>query len=139
MLSLAPPTVIDSLEQSSGVYWGTIYDDEGIFLPSNVLNTLTLTLYVVQADGSIAYVNTRNAQDVLNANNVQVYPALQTRADGFQFNLKWMIQPADTTLVEQVPFERHIALFEWSWPLPVGGQAQGKHEVILNVKNLGEV
>jgi hypothetical protein len=139
MLTLTLPTVIEVLEQSSDVYWGTIVDDEGNTLAGNVLNTLTLTLYVVKADGTIGYVNSRNAQNVLNANNVLAYAALQTRADGFTFNLKWAIQPADTTLVESLIFERHIALFEWTWPHPAGGQGQGKHEVILNVKNLLEV
>lgn len=132
---LTPPLVIDLLEQTSGVYWGTLTDDEGQFLPANVLQTLTLTLYVVRGDGSSAYVNNRNAQNVLNANHVSVYDTLQTRADGFEFNLKWAIQPADTTLIDQVPFERHIGLFEFAWP----NGKHGKHEVIVNVKNLGEV
>lgn len=139
MLTVQAPLVVDLLEETSDVYWATIYDDEGTVLPGNVLNTLTLTLYVVKADGTIEYVNSRNAQDVLNTNNVEAFAALQTRADGFTYNLKWQIQQADTTLVEALPFERHLALFEWSWPKPAGGQGAGKHEVVLNVKNLQEV
>lgn len=139
MLSLEPPKVVDLLEQTSDVYWATMYDDEGEILPGNVLNTLTLTLYVVRSDGTIVYVNNRSTQNVLNLNNVEAFPTLQTRADGFRYNLKWQIQVADTTLVEVLPFERHIGLFEWTWPKPNGGQGSGKHEVILNIKNLGEV
>ncbi len=135
MLTAAPPTVLDLLEQASGVYWATLVDDEEVLLPANVLSTLTLTLYVVRGDGSVSYVNSRNAQNVLNANNVTVYNSLQTRSDGFTYSLKWAIQPADTTLVDSVPYERHIALFEFAWPTG----KQGKHEVILNVKNLSEV
>ena len=136
------PAVLDLLEQASGIYWATITDDAGAVLPANALNTLALTLYVKKADGTIAYVNSRNAQNVLNANNVAAYAALQTRADGFTYNLRWEIQGnvgGDSALIEALPFERHIALFEWSWPRPSGGTGLGKHEVVLNVQALDEV
>lgn len=130
----------DVLEQTSGVYWATLRDDEGNVLAGNVLNTLELTLYVKKADGTVAYVNARNAQNVLNQNDVTAYAALQIRAsDGLTYNLKWEFVILDTTLVEALLFERHIALFEYTWPRPTGGTGSGKHEVILNVKNLGEV
>jgi hypothetical protein len=139
MLIPGAPFTIDLLEQTSDVYWATVVDDEEVLLPGNVLNVLTLTLYVVKTDGTIAYVNNRNAQDVLNTNNVLVYNTLQSSPSGRTFNLKWQIQPEDTTFVEDLPFERHIALFEWEWPHAVGGQGHGKHEIIVAVKNLEQV
>jgi hypothetical protein len=131
--------IVDVPEQTSGLYRATIRDEVGTILPGNVLNTLTLTLYVKKADGTIAYVNSRNAQDVLNLNDVLVFAGLQTDADGVQYNLKWSYLALDTTLVEDLPFERHIALWEFTWPRPVGGSGAWKHELVLNVQNLGEV
>jgi hypothetical protein len=47
----------------------------------------------------------------------------------------WSIQVLDTTLVEAtLPFERHIALWQWTT-----ATAAGKHESILVVKNLSQV
>lgn len=129
------PRTFDILEQASGQYRATVVGNDGVtFLPASTLQTMTLTLYVVKVDGTIGYVNARNAQNVLNANNVAVYETLQVAPDGSTYNVLWTIQPADSTLVEALPFERHIALFEWTWP-----QGQGKHEVVLVVKNLQEV
>lgn len=124
---LVVPLVYQCREQTTPKYTGTILDDSGVAIPAASLSTLTLTLYVVKTDGTIAYVNSRNAQDVLNTNNVTIDSA------GL---LTWSVQVADTTLVESLPFEQHIALWEWSW---AGATKFGKHEVILNVQNLTEV
>jgi hypothetical protein len=118
--------VFDILEQSSGRYTAVCVDNDGVTpLPGTTLTTLTLTLYVVKTDGSHAFVNGRNAQNVLNLNNVTIDPT---------GNIVWAVQTQDTTLVEALAFERHIALFEWTWPNGVG-----KHELILSVKALDEV
>lgn len=120
------PLEFGILEQASGRYTAIITSNDGATpVPAASLLTLTLTLYVIKADGSIAYINGRNAQNVLNANNVTV------DASG---NLIWSIQVADTTLVEDLPFERHIALWEWT----AAGVA-GKHEVVIVVQALDEV
>jgi hypothetical protein len=120
------PRTFDILENTSGRYTATIVGEDGVTpLPAATLSTLVLTLYVIKTDGMIGYVNGRNAQNILNANNVTVSAA------GL---LTWAIQVLDTTLVETLPFERHIALFEWAWPNGVG-----KHEAIFIVKNLTEV
>lgn len=120
------PKTFDVLEQTSGTYTGTIVGNDGATpLPGATLSTLTLTLYVVKTDGTIGYVNSRNAQNILNANNATV------SAGGL---VDWTFQVADTTLVEALPFERHIGLFEWTWP-----SGAGKHEMVLVVKNLTEV
>jgi hypothetical protein len=121
-------------EQESGSYLATITDDLGVMLPGATLLTLALTLYVIKTDGTEQIVNSRDAQDVLNVNQVQVFDTLQALSDGRTYNLRWRVQPADSTLVEQLPFERHIGLFEWTW-----GAGAGKHEMILVIKNLHQV
>jgi hypothetical protein len=132
-------TTFEILEQTTGVYRATITDEGGAMLPASTLSTLKLTLYVKTAAGNV-YINSRNEQNVLNANGVLVYDTLQTDtlSDGTQltYNLKWVIAALDTTLNNSnLKTERHIALFEWTWPT----DKQGKHEVILAVKNLTEV
>ena len=118
-------------EQEGGSYLATVTDDLGAMIPGSDLTGLTLTLWVVRQDGSTAIVNSRNHQNVLNQNHVTVYNTLQTLTDGRTYNLRWKIQPGDTTLVEAVPFERHKFLFEWT-----SAQVQGKHENTLVVRNL---
>lgn len=132
---MAEPQTFQIDEQESGYYIGILTDNDGVtMIPGATLLTLRLTLYVIQQDGTIAYLNSRNQQDVLNLNNVLVYDTLQTDANGRSYNLRWTIQPADTTLVEDLPQERHIGLFEWTWS---GGA--GKQEFVLSVKNLTTV
>jgi len=125
------PTAFEIDEQESGYYIGTITDHAGAMLPGAVLTSLQLTLYVIRQDGSTAIVNSRNHQNVLNMNNVTVYDVLQSLPDGRTYNLRWIIQPQDSTLVEALLFERHLMLWEWAW-----AQGQGKHEAVLVVKGL---
>jgi hypothetical protein len=121
---MTDPTTFAIDEKETGRYTATIVGNDGVTpLPGATLSTLTLTLYVIKQDGTDQVI--RNHQNVLNANNVTVDAA------GL---LAWIIQVADTTLVEAVPFERHIALFEWTWP-----SGAGKHEVVLLVRNLRQV
>lgn len=133
-------TTFPILEQASGVYRATITDESGAMLPGSTLATLALTLYAIGAGGASTYINSRNAQDVLNTNGVAVYDTLQTDTlvDGTQltYNLKWSISALDTTISNtNLKVERHIALFEWTWGLA----KSGKHEIILAVSNLREV
>lgn len=125
------PAVFDVHEETSGSYVATVKDDLGALIPASLLQTLQLTLYVIREDGSTAIVNSRNHQNVLNQNQVTVYDALQTLPDGRTYNLRWRFTLQDTTLVEQLPYESHRALFEWTAPDVVG-----KHEVVLRVRNL---
>lgn len=135
-MALQSPFVLDVNEQATAGYWATLVDETGALVPSNILTTFTLLLYVQNADGTFTVINGRNRQNVLNANDVTVYPALQTRADGKTYNLFWQIRQGDTTIQNQaLPTERHIALFEWSWP----SNHFGKQEVVLAVHNLNEV
>jgi hypothetical protein len=118
------PKTFEINEKSTGRYQAVIVGNDGITpLPGATLSTLVLTLYVIKADGTDSLI--RTSQNILNANNVTV------SAGGV---ITWTIQPADTTLVEDIPFERHIALVEWTWP-----SGQGKHEFVLVVRNLHRV
>lgn len=117
------PRTYPILEKKTGSFRAQITDQDGVTpLPLATLATLTLTLYVIKGDGTISYVNGRNAQNVLNANNVVV------SATGL---ITWTIQTADTTLVEALAFERHIALFQWTW-----GLGAGAREVVLVVQHV---
>jgi len=139
LLPPAPPApfrrvvgiTIPILEQSSGSYLATLTDPSGRVIPGSTLTGLTLTLYTMDWDGALTIINRRNRQNVLNAGNVTVYETLQVSSRG-TYNLRWRIQPADTTLYDvSLAFERHIAQFEWTW-----ANGAGKQEVILVVQNL---
>jgi hypothetical protein len=123
---VTPPHTYPIDEKCTGQCTARLVGNDGVTgISGAVLTTLVLTLYAIKADGTDAIINSRTQQNVLNANNVTV------DTTGL---LTWVIQSADTTLVEDLPFERHIALFEWTWPSGVG-----KHEIILVVRNLHRV
>jgi hypothetical protein len=119
------PREFEINELETGLYTATIVGNDGVTpIPSASLLTLRLTLYVIVAAGTVTFVNGRDHQNVLNLNNVTVHAT-----SGL---VTWTIQILDTTLVETtLPFERHIALFDWTT-----ATAAGKHEAILVVKNL---
>lgn len=122
-MAINDPVSFPVLEQTTGVVTATVVANDMVTpLPAASLLTLTLSLYVIKADGSIQVVNSRNVQNVLNANGVVV------TAGGL---LTWSYVAADTTLVESVPFERHIAIFAWT-----ASGVQGKKEVVLVVQKL---
>jgi hypothetical protein len=118
-------------EQESGSFIATITDDLGTMLPGSLLTALALTLYVIRTSGVVTTINNRDHQNVLNTNNVEVFDVLQSLPDGRTYNLRWRIQPEDTTLVEALAYESHLFLFEWSW-----NSGKGKQEGVLVVKNL---
>ena len=121
---MADPQTFPIDEKETGRYTATVVGSDGVTpLPGATLTTLTLTLYAIKQDGTDQVI--RNHVNALNANNVTVDAA------GL---LVWLVQVTDTTMVEAIPFERHIALFEWTWPT-----GAGKHEVVLLVRNLRQV
>lgn len=120
------------LEQSGGSYIATLRDPQGNILPGSILQTLRLTLYTVNRDNTFSIVNSRQKQPCLNINDVTVYDALQTAANGKRFNLRWRFQPADTTMIDPaLAFERHMMLWEYTW-----ADGAGKHEATIVVHNL---
>ena len=124
----AAPREFDINERETGTYTATVTGNDGVTaIPAVSISTFVLSLYAILANGTVTFINGRNDQNVLNANNVTISGA------GL---LTWAIQVADTAIQEAtLPFERHIAL--WEWVTTAG--AAGKHEIILVVKNLSQV
>lgn len=117
--------IIESIpERSTARITAQLVDEAGAGIPGGSLTTLTLTLY---AASSSAIINSRNAQNVLNASGVTI------DASG---NLTFQMDPLDNQIVGTDPTERHIALFQWTWS---AGAKAGKHEVLLTVVNLNQV
>ena len=113
----------DVLERTTRIFSATVQDLDGVAIPAASLTTMVLTLYSLH---SLAVINSRNAQDILNANNVTI------DANGL---LTWELQPADNQILDNSrPVEVHRALFEWTW----GGKA-GKDEIDFYVRNLNKV
>ena len=132
------PEHFDVQEQSTPRYLATIVGEDGVtMIPGSSLTTLTLTLYTKSAAGVVTILNGRHHQNILNANGGLVYDVLQTDAAGHTYNLLWQTVVLDTTISNSaLAAEKHYALFEWSW---AAGVKQGKHEVVLVVKDLVEV
>ena len=74
-------------EEETAIYGTTIQDEDGNGIAAASLDALTLTLYLRGAPTTI--INSRDGQDVLNANNVTVSAA------GV---LEWTMQPADNEI-----------------------------------------
>src|SRR5678815_1801247 len=95
---------IEVNERQSGVYRATLRDDNGIALPNLALDAFLLTLY---DKASLAVINSRSAQNALNANQVTL------DSSG---NVEWTWLPADQPVVVPAKdIEQHIALFEAKW------------------------
>lgn len=93
-------------------------------LPLVEVATLILTLYEVRS-GTI--INSRSAQDILNANGVTFHATTGI--------MVWTIQPSDTTFATTTRKETHRALFE----LTLGTGGKKKVQVDLVVSNLQRV
>jgi len=113
-------------EGSSARVTAVIKDETGAVIAGSALTTLTLTLYDYVVPATI--INSRNAQNVLNANGVTV------DASG---NLTYLMDPADNPINDTtLSKENHVALFQWTW---AAGAKAGKHEVIITVENFANV
>lgn len=118
-------TRFDVIERTTVRYTAKLVDDQGNAIPASSLTTMTLTVYDKKT-GNI--LNSRDDQNVLNANNVTI---------DVNGAFEWIIQPADLAIVNtNLANESHIALFEWSWN---SGTRFGKQEIELSVKNLTKV
>lgn len=113
-------------EKVTAIYTAQLVDEAGANISLSALVTLTLTLYD-QVSGSI--LNGRDAQNVLNANNVAVS---STGA------VVWSLQPADNAIVNSaIDTELHIALFKGTYA--VAGSKSFNHEYSIRVVNLSKV
>ncbi len=116
-------------EKTGAVYTAYLKDADGTVIPLGNIGTITLTLYDVSS-GDI--INTREDQDVLNANNVTIHAT-----SGL---LTWEMQADDNPIVSASlrvgAKEHHKALFEFAGNFTA---SPGKHEVDIKVLNLGKV
>lgn len=115
------------LERTTARYTAVLTDEAGDPISAADLTTLTLTLYDQR---SRTVINSRQAQNILNANQVTI------DAEG---QLVWTMQPADNALIgtpRPGTTERHIALFEWTWD---AGSKAGRHELLIEVQQIEKV
>ncbi len=104
-------------EGATGDFSATLKDEDDVAISLASISALTLTLKNATT-GTV--INSRSAQNVLNANNVTVHATTGA--------LLWEIQPADTTLeVSSESVEEHTAEFELTW---ASGKKQ-KHVHVL--------
>jgi len=102
-----------------------VVDQNGNPLTADQIATLTLTLYDA-ATGTV--INGRNKQNVLNANGCVI--------DVLSGMLNWTMDTLDNIAIGTATFEKHKALFEWTWNKPDGGTGYGKYELVFTVENL---
>ena len=115
-------------EKITARYKVILSDEAGAAIPLSDMTTITLTLY---DDYTGTIINSRNAQNVKNTNNVTYTEA------GL---LTWTLQPNDNIIVSSDvrtnSYEKHIALFEFTWD---SGAKAGKHELEFQVRQLNKV
>lgn len=111
-----------------------IYDEDGAAVPFSALSSATLTFYNkgTYAPGSspvIGIINSRDGQNVLNANNVTIHAT-----SGL---VTWAMQKGPTgdnpIIVPRRQVERHIAEFVF-----VAGDAEINQDCEVIVRNLGK-
>jgi hypothetical protein len=112
-------------EGSTAKYTATLQDDAGAVLALTDVSALTLTLANV-ADGTI--INSRDGQNVLNANNVTI--------DETGGLLTYILQPLDTAIQDQdESYETHRATFQCTY----NGTSQKNWDVDFLIRNLSGV
>lgn len=115
-------------EKTTPKYTATLLDEDGNAIPLSSIDTITLTLYNLSAT-TRDVINSRNAQDVKNTNNVTIHAT-----SGL---LTWSMQIADNAIADALKrVERHRACFVFTYS---GGTKRGTHEVDFDVENIEKV
>lgn len=113
-------------EKTSQAVLVDILDQNGDPIPLASITTLTLTLY---NRITLAIINARNAQNVLNANGVSVHATSGVAT--------WTMVPADNVMGDDtLSVEDHVALFEWTY---AAGAKRGQHEALITIVNSAKV
>ena len=112
-------------EKSSAKYTATLKDENGVVIPFATLDTLILTLYDLTT-GNI--INSRNAVNALNANNVTLHAT-----SGL---LIYLMQPDDNKIIGTGLEEVHIILFQGAWS---SGTKAVRHQIQITVSNFLKV
>lgn len=117
--------VIDAKEMQSGIYGATLTDENGHTISSGTLSSFTITLYDKL---SRVIINSRNAQNALNANQV----TLDTNGI-----VTWVWLPLDMPVLNSNrEIEEHVALFTAKWTDGAGRPRQANHEVLFRVERI---
>ena len=112
-------------ERTTSYITAVIRDQNGDPIPGGSLNSLTLTLYNVDASNTI--INSVDDVNILNVGRGVV------DANG---NVTIELLLLDNQLIDITKsFETHRALIEWTW----GNTRQGRHEVEFLVQNMTRV
>lgn len=112
-------------EKETGIYSFTLTDEAGVAVGGSTLTTATLTLYEPES-GTI--VNSRNAQSIINMNDVSIDEA------GL---VTWSQRIADLTILDASRgTEVHRALFFFTWQDGLRGKP---HEADFVIDNLGKL
>jgi len=121
MRSHAEVDIFEVPELSTPVYRSALIDDLGEPVQGALLTTLTLT---VLQEYTLAVVNGRDGQNVLNTNGVTI------DTDGM---LRWGLTVDDTVILnDALRKEMHRALFAWTFD---SGTKSGNKEVIIMITN----
>jgi hypothetical protein len=116
------PKIFDVVQETTGKYTATIVDEDGNGISSADITTAVMTLYDTQTEDII---NTRDAQDILNANGVTIDTS---------GNLEWIWDPEDMPILHSVRKpEVHTALIKITWD---SGAKQLYHEVSFRVNKV---
>lgn len=108
-------------ERSSGSVTATLTDEAGAAVTLAAMTSLTLTLF---ESSTRTILNSRKAQNVLNANNVTMHAT-----SGL---VTWAVQPDDMAIVTGRD-EIHFAYFTAKWS---GGAKEHTWRVLIPVVNL---
>ncbi len=112
-------------EGETSLYTATIKDENGVVVPGSSLNTLTLTLYTLEA-GTI--INARNAQNILGVNGGAV--------DGSGV-LTMELNELDNAIIDNaLDIEWREMLLEWTY---AASTRTGRHPKAYPVRNLSKV
>jgi len=119
------PSLHEIDEGTTPILSAVITNETRTRLAASDLTSVTLTYFDAR---SKAIINSRNAQNILNANSVTV------DSNG---NLLWFLLAADTAAVDPAadePVRRLTARFIWKWN-DTGGRARvGQDDIAINLK-----
>lgn len=111
------------LEKTTPVYKATLVDENDDPIPLADISALTLT-YKNRRSGAV--INSRNGQNILNANNVTVHATTGL--------LTWSMRTADTAIQDSTldvdTREEHVALFEWTLTNGSAGKFQTRFFIV---------
>lgn len=116
-------SVFNCIERTTAKYTATLKDSDDVVVPLTAIVSMVLTLKDVDSD---TVINSRNAQNVLNTNNVTFHAT-----SGL---LTWDILPADNIIVAAGTgeYELHRAVFD----VVYSASKRLVQEVYLLVKNV---